>query len=67
MNKQEIKQELKSEYGNFICVNEVASFLRIDRGTARSVLYGLPHITFGNKKMYSADDVAGRLMERMET
>jgi hypothetical protein len=50
-----------------VCVNDVAEGLQVDRGTARAILAGLPHLRIGSRKLYSTEDVADRLMERRQT
>lgn len=45
-------------------VGEVAEYLRIDRGTARNLLVGLPFLPVGRKKLFSVVDVATRIKER---
>lgn len=67
MDRQQIARELTSEYGNFVKVNEVASYLRIDRGTARAILYGVPYLPNGRAKLYHSSDVARAITERTTT
>lgn len=47
-----------------VCVSEIAQRIGIDRGTARELIAGLEFIPIGKKKLYSAEDVTARLMER---
>lgn len=67
MNKQEMIRSMKSQYGDFLSMNEVASYLRIDRGTARQLLYGVPYLPMGRKKLFSASDVATRVKSKERT
>ena len=64
MDRQQISRELTSEYGSFVRVGEVAKYLRIDRGTARAILYGTPYLPNGRAKLYHASDVARAITER---
>jgi len=66
MNKQELTQSMKSKYGDFLTLNEIAEFLKIDRSTARQWVYGLEFLPCGRAKKFYVSDIAGRLMERME-
>lgn len=64
MNKQELTQSMKSKYGDFLTMNEIAEFLKIDRSTARQWMCGLSFIPCGTSKRFCVSDVAGRIMER---
>lgn len=64
MDKRSIRERLKTEYGDFVCVNEVAEFLRIDRSTARQLINGVPYLPLGRKKLFFIGDVAERIVER---
>ena len=63
MNRQDLIRSF-GKYGEFLCINEIAEVMNIDRGTARGLLYGLPHIPLGRKKLYHISDIADRIMER---
>ena len=63
MNKQDMTRVL-SRHGDFLCVNEIAEIMRLDRGTIRQILFGVPFIKIGRKKMYAVADVAERIWER---
>lgn len=63
MNKQDLIRSF-SKQGEFLCINEIAEAMNIDRGTARSLLYGLAYIPIGRKKLYHISDIADRIMER---
>lgn len=67
MDKQQITRELNAEYGSFVNVTEVAKYLRVDRSTARAVLYGTPYLPNGRAKLYHASDVARAITERSKT
>ena len=67
MDRQQITRELTTEYGSFVRVGEVARYLRIDRGTARGILYGTPYLPNGRAKLYHASDVARAITERSRT
>lgn len=67
MDRQQISRELTSEYGNFVRVGEVAKYLRVDRGTARAILYGTPYLPNGRTKLYHVSDVARAITERSRT
>lgn len=64
MDRQQITRELTTEYGSFVRVGEVAEYLRIDRGTARAILYGTPFLPNGRAKLYHVADVARAITER---
>lgn len=66
MDKQQIIRSIVSEYGEFVSLTEVASFLRIDRGTARQLMNGVPYLGLGRKKLFNASDVAQRIKERSQ-
>jgi len=55
---------MTTQYGDFLMVGEVAEYLRIDRGTARNLLNGLPFLPVGKKKLFSVVDIATRIKER---
>lgn len=63
MMKNEVRKSFE-KHGEFLCINEIAEVMNIDRGTARGLLYGLPHIPLGRKKLYHISDIADRIMER---
>lgn len=63
MNKQSIERAL-GENGKFLCVNQVAEILGVDRGTVRQILRGVPYQPFGKKKMYFIGDLAEVLYRR---
>lgn len=67
MDRQQITRELTSEYGSFVRVGEVADYLRIDRSTARAILYGTPFLPNGRAKLYHVADVARAITERSRT
>lgn len=66
MDKQQIIRSIVTQYGEFLTLTEVASFLRIDRGTARQLMNGMPYLPLGRKKLYNATDVAQRIRERTQ-
>lgn len=55
---------MTTQYGDFLTVGETAEYLRIDRGTARGLLNGLPYLPIGRKKLFSVTDIAQRIKER---
>ena len=64
MNKQELTQSMKSKYGDFMSMNEIAEYLKIDRSTARAWMYGLAYLPCGRSKRFCVSDIAGRIVER---
>lgn len=64
MDKQQIVRNMTSRYGDFVTVNETAQYLRVDRGTARGLLNGLPYLPIGRKKLFNVADVAQRIKEK---
>ena len=64
MNKQELTQSMKSKYGDFMSMNEIAEYLKIDRSTARQWMYGLAYLPCGRSKRFCVSDIAGRIVER---
>ena len=64
MDKQQMIRSMATQYGDFLMVGEVAEYLRIDRGTARGLLNGLPYLPIGRKKLFSVADIAQRIKER---
>ena len=63
MNRQNIERAF-GKHGEFLCINEIAEIMNIDRGTARQILKGVPYIPIGKKKLYSVTDVAEVLYRR---
>ncbi len=64
MDKQQLIRSMTTQYGDFLTVGEMAEYLRIDRGTARGLLNGLPYLPIGRKKLFSVTDIAQRIKER---
>jgi len=64
MNRQELTQSMKSRYGDFLTISEMAEFLKVDRGTVRQWMYGVPYLPCGKAKKFCASDIAQRLIER---
>ena len=64
MDKRQIEQSMKSKYGDFLTMNEIAEYLKIDRSTARQWMHGLSFIPCGRSKRFCASDIAGRIVER---
>ena len=67
MTKQDVKRSIEERYGAFVNVGEVASYLGVDRGTARAYLNGLTYLPNGREKKYFVGDVAQRITERVKT
>lgn len=63
MNKQDLTRTF-GKHGEFLCINEIAEIMNIDRGTVRQLLRGVPYIPIGKKKMYSVGDIAEVLYRR---
>lgn len=63
MNKQAIRKSLEQR-GEFLTMTAISEVIGIDRGTARALLYGLPYLPLGRKKLFHIDDVAQRLWEK---
>lgn len=66
MDKQSLVRSLENRCGAFVNVTELSEYLKVDRGTARRYLYGLPFLKNGTEKKYFAGDVAQMLMERTQ-
>ena len=63
MNKQSIERAF-GKHGEFLSVTEIAEIMKIDRGTVRGILQGVPYIPIGKKKLYAITDVAEVLYRR---
>ena len=63
MNKQDLTRSI-GRNGEFLCINDIAEIMNIDRGTVRQLLNGVPYIPLGKKKLYHIADVAERIWER---
>ena len=63
MNKQDLTRAI-GRHKEFLCINEIAEIIGIDRGTARQILRGVPYIPVGKKKLYTVGDVAEVLYRR---
>lgn len=64
MNRQNIERAI-GKHGEFLCINEIAEIMNIDRGTVRQILRGVPYIPIGKKKLYAVADVAEVLYRRV--
>lgn len=63
MNKQNLERAI-GKHGEFLCINDIAEIMSIDRGTVRQILKGVPYIPIGKKKLYAVADVAEVLYRR---
>lgn len=63
MNKQDLTRSF-GRHGEFLCINEIAEIMNVDRGTVRQLLSGVSYIPLGKKKLYHIADVAERIWER---
>lgn len=63
MNKQDLTRTF-GKHGEFLCINEIAEIMNIDRGTVRQLLSGVSYIPLGKKKLYHIKDVAEVLYRR---
>lgn len=63
MNKQDLTRTF-GRHKEFLCINEIAEIIGIDRGTVRQILNGVPYIPVGKKKLYAVADVAEVLYRR---
>jgi len=65
MQTTTIVKGIKSQFGSgLITQTQVGEFMGLSRNTTKAFCTGLDYCKVGTKKLYTAEDVAARIMER---
>lgn len=63
MNKQDLTRAF-GRYGEFLSITDIAEIMKIDRGTVRGLMDGVPYVPIGRKKLYHIADIAEVIWSR---
>lgn len=63
MNKQDLTRAF-GKHGEFLSITDIAEIMKIDRGTVRGLMDGIPYVPIGRKKLYHIADIAEVIWSR---
>lgn len=64
MDRQEILNDLKKEYGSFLTITDISKYLKVSRASVRDLMNGVECLPDGRSKKYFVRDIADKIYKK---